>query len=126
MTDGTAETKGLGFEVGGDHQDELFEVLAHARRRFTIQYLQTVETPLTVDELTTELVAWEDRRTEGDQSRDDRTGIRISLVHSHLPKMADAGVVTYEATRQTVMFTDGADKVDTHLQAMTRDKDGAK
>lgn len=123
MTDGTAETRGLGFEVGGDHQDELFRVLAHPRRRFTLQYLQTVETPLPVDELTTELVAWEDQRTGSDQSRDDRTGIKISLVHSHLPKMADAGVVTYDATRQTVMLADGADKVDAHLQAMNRDED---
>ena len=126
MIDGTAGTKGLGFEVGGDHQDELFRVLAHPRRRFTLQYLQTVETPLTIDELTTELGAWEDHRTGTDQSRDDRTGIRISLVHSHLPKMADAGVVTYDATRQTVMLADGADEVYTHLQAMTRDKDGVK
>lgn len=126
MTDGTAEAKGLGFEVGGDHQDELFRVLAHPRRRFILQYLQTVETPLPVDELATALVAWEDQRTGADQPRDERTGIEISLVHSHLPKMADAGVVTYDATRQTVMLADGADEVDAHLRAMTRDEDGVK
>lgn len=121
MADKFSKTNTVGFEVGGDQQDELFRVLSHPRRRFTLQYLQTVETPLTVAELTAELGAWENHRTGASQSRDERGTIEVSLVHNHLPKMDHAGVVKYDATRQTVTLADGTDEVDAHLQAMTPD-----
>lgn len=123
MTNRASEASTLGFEVGSDHQDELFKVLSHPRRRFTLQYLQIVETPLPVDELTTELGLWEDQRTGVDESRGERLATKISLIHNHLPRMADAGVISYDTTRQTVMLADGADEVDAHLQAMTNTYD---
>lgn len=119
MADKFSKTNTDGFKVGGDQQDELFNVLSHPRRRFTLQYLRTVETSLPVSELTTELGAWEDRRTGRSQSRDEQDTIEVSLVHNHLPKMDHAGVVEYDATRQRVTLADGTDEVDAHLQAMT-------
>ena len=121
MAKSDSKTSGLGVEAEDGHQDELFKVLSHSRRRFMLRYLQPVETPLSVDELTTELVAWEDQRTGADQSRDERVSIKISLLHNHLPKMADAGIIKYDATRQTVTLADGDNEVHAHLQAMTSD-----
>lgn len=100
-------------------QDELFEVLYHPRRRFTLQYLQIVETPISVGELTTELVAWAAEQPAADHSGADGDTIEVELVHCHLPKMADAGVVRYDATRKTVALADRTDEVWAHLQAMT-------
>ncbi|UPV74296.1 hypothetical protein M0R89_17385 [Halorussus limi] len=121
MENEASETNGLGFEVGGDRQDELFSVLSHPYRRFVLQHLQTADSPIPVAELTTELVAWERSQSEIGRSGDERTRVGVSLVHNHLPKMADARVVEYDATRQTVTLVDDTDEVHTHLQAMASD-----
>ncbi|UPW00327.1 hypothetical protein M0R88_17685 [Halorussus gelatinilyticus] len=121
MTNNASETSKLGFEVGGDRQDELFSVLSHPYRRFTLQHLRSVDTPLSVAELTTELVAWEERQSEIGRAGDGQTTVGVSLVHNHLPKMADANVVEYDATRQTVTLVNDTDEVHTHLRAMTSD-----
>ena len=119
MQDGISGTGTTEFEVGGDHQDQLFMVLSHPHRRFTLQYLHTVDTPLSVDELSAELAAWEDQRTDGTESRAERATIKVSLMHNHVPKMVDAEVVDYDATWQTMTLADGADEVHPHLQALT-------
>lgn len=109
------------FDVGGDRQDELFDVLSHPARRFTLRYLQTADVPLEVSELATELVAWEVERPVSDRTSEDRDAIEVSLLHSHLPKMAAAGLVRYDTARKTVSLADRTDEVQAHLQTMASD-----
>lgn len=103
------------FEVGGAERDELFNVLSHPYRRFMLQYLLTAGEPTLVSELTTELVAWESQRATSDRIGDDRQGIGVTLRHCHLPKMAEADVIRYDAAQQTVTLGDRTDEVRTHL-----------
>ncbi|MFC7009750.1 DUF7344 domain-containing protein [Halalkalicoccus salilacus] len=110
------------FDVGGDQQNGLFDVLSHSHRRFVLQYLQTADTPLSVNEVATELVAWKNPLAAADQLSDGRaTLVEISLVHSHLPKMAEVGLIRYDETRQTVTLGDRTEEVQAHLQAMRID-----
>ncbi|NHN47091.1 hypothetical protein G9464_05695 [Halostella sp. JP-L12] len=109
------------FDTGGNRQDELFDVLSHQRRRFLLHALQTAETPVQIEELTTELVVWETQQPVPNRSGDDRTAIEVSLVHNHLPKMAQAGLIRYDETEQTVMLADRTDEVKAHLQTMASD-----
>lgn len=110
------------FAVGGVHQDELFDALAHSHRRFTLGYLRTGEPPLSVRELTTELATWEGQRPVDDRSGgSDRDAIGISLVHNHLPKMVEAGLVTHDAMAKTVALADRADEGRAYLRAMGTD-----
>ena len=119
MTDQLSETDQTQFEVDGDRHDELFDALSNSRRRFTLQHLQTAETPLPVGELATELQSWESNQTVSAGGGADQDTIEISLLHSHLPKMAEAGLVSYDATRQMVALGDRTEEVQSHLQAMT-------
>lgn len=121
VTNRRSEADPAEFEVGGDQQDALFSVLSDSRRRFTLQYLRTVDPPLPVSELTTELTAWEGHRPEASPSGGTENSIEISLVHNHLPKMAEAGIIDYDPTWQTVALADRTDEIRTHLQAMTGD-----
>lgn len=121
MTNRLSETDLTGFDTGGDGRDELFDVLSHPHRRFILHALQTTNVAVPVDELTTELVAWEARRPVADRSGDGRDGIRISLLHSHLPKMARAGLIRYDETQQTVTLADRTDEVRAHLHPMADD-----
>ena len=105
--------------MGDDRQDELFDVLSHSRRRFTLQHLQTAETPLPVGELARELQSWENDQTVSPGGGTGQDTIEISLLHSHLPKMAEAGLVSYDATQQMVTLGDRTDEVRSHLQTTT-------
>ncbi|WP_458209292.1 DUF7344 domain-containing protein [Haladaptatus sp. NG-SE-30] len=71
--------------------DTTFEILANRERRKILGYLSEIPgRTATVDELT-ELL----RRTDESTARptDDPS---ITLVHAHLPKLADVGVIEYE------------------------------
>ncbi|WP_336364749.1 DUF7344 domain-containing protein [Halalkalicoccus salilacus] len=110
------------FDVGGDQQDELFDILSHSHRRFVLQYLQTADTPLPVNDLAAELVAWKNQLFSADQLVEGNAAlVEISLVHSHLPKMAETGFIRYDRTRQTVTLGDRTEEVRAHLQAMRID-----
>lgn len=106
------------FDAGDDRQDDLFDVLSHQHRRFILHALRTAEMPVPVGELATELVAWEVQRPVSDRSGDDRDAIEVSLVHTHLPKMADAGLIKYNVTGQIVTLADRSDEIQTHLQPL--------
>lgn len=110
------------FNVGSDRQDEIFSVLSHSHRRFILQYLHSADTPISIDELAAELVAWKNPLSAADQLSDGRaTLVKISLMHSHLPKMAEAGLIRYDEIQQTVTLGDRADEGRAHLQTMVND-----
>ena len=121
MTNRASRTDLSEFDAERDHQDELFEVLSDSRRRVLFHSLQAADMPISVEELTTELVAWEAQRPVSDRSGDERDTIEISLVHNHLPKMAEAGFVRYDDTQRTVTLADRTDEVRTHLETMAGD-----
>ncbi|WP_135364930.1 DUF7344 domain-containing protein [Halosimplex halophilum] len=84
--------------TASDETDALFAVLSNADRRFVLSHLAQRETPPALDPLAGALATWND-----DRSREDA---RIALHHVHLPKLEDAGLVTYG---DTVELTDDAD-----------------
>ncbi|WP_408959335.1 ArsR family transcriptional regulator [Natrinema sp. 74] len=68
---------------------ECYEILRHPRRLRLLEILGTRGTQLSLSELTTELL----ERTATDRPRRD---VRISLVHSHLPRLEDHGIVDWD------------------------------
>lgn len=78
--------------------DTTFDLLASPVRREVIAILDD-EDAVARDRLTEELAADEDARRR----------LRIALHHNHLPKLADAGLVTYD--EETVTPTDRLDRV---------------
>lgn len=106
------------FEVGGDGQDDLFDVLSHPHRRFMLHFLQGSEMPVLVAELSAELAAWETQRSDSDRRADSSDAIETSLVHNHLPMMAQVGLITYDVAGQTVTLADQSEEARAHLQAM--------
>lgn len=109
------------FHVGGDRLDDLFEAMSHPRRRFALQYIHESDTPCSVEELTTEMVAWEARQPVAERSGADRGDIEVALVHNHLPKLADAGFVDYDHADRRVAAADRTDEVRAPLRAVSDD-----
>ncbi|WP_224268940.1 DUF7344 domain-containing protein [Haloprofundus salinisoli] len=76
---------------------ELFDALADRRRRRILDAVERADDRIPVEVLAKAL-------TGGDANSDERE-IQISLVHAHLPKLDDAGLVAYDADEHTVSPT---------------------
>ncbi|WP_424017306.1 winged helix-turn-helix domain-containing protein [Halorientalis pallida] len=75
--------------------DTTFDLLANRTRRELLWYLATADGPTTVDEAAAHLA------NAGGIPGRSAARIEIALVHSHVPKLASEGVVTYdERTRE--------------------------
>ena len=85
-----------------------FDLLSNARRRGVL-YAVSRSGPVTVAELAERIAAWQD----GNHSPKE---VRTSLVHAHLPKLADAGVVDYDHERGIVEPAEGADDLEPYLE----------
>lgn len=71
---------------------ECYEILRNPRRLRLLEVLGCQQTRLTVSELTTELVEKTTTDVSNGQARHD---VRISLVHNHLPRLADYDIVDW-------------------------------
>lgn len=73
------------------------ELLASNRRRAILRYLSARPgEPVDIDELADFLLA------HGEEA--DRQNILLSLHHVHLPKLADAGVITYQRDQRQLIY----------------------
>jgi len=80
--------------------DERYDLLAAERRRAVLAVLDERGAPVALDDLTEAVAARESDETRGEA----RGRLAISLHHVHLPRMADLGVLDYDA---------GANRVET-------------
>ena len=85
--------------------DTVFALLRDQHRRYLVSFLADRDSPVSLTELATAVAAWEND-AERDEVPPDRTeAIRAELHHNHLPKLADAGLVAYDAETRTVTPT---------------------
>lgn len=75
--------------------DEVFAALGHPRRRYLVYTLANGGSEAMLPELATKIAAWERDIPTGEVSAEDRKRVHASLYHSHVPKLADLGVIEY-------------------------------
>lgn len=73
---------------------ETFDLLAHPYRRYVLYYLRTHSGAVAIDALTAALVKEREQQSATTGS-DTAERIEIALRHTHLPKLADAGLITF-------------------------------
>lgn len=83
------------------HQDQLFDCLAHHHRRIIIDVLRNSNSPKPTIELAQDVV--ERIRETSDEEILSIEAMQISLYHSHLPKLKEAGLVEYEEEKDLVV-----------------------
>lgn len=81
--------------------DELLVGLARRRRREVLYVLLEHELA-TVEEVTSGI-----SRRDGE----DRETARVDLVHNHLPKLSDRGLIEYDPRSGSIRLTDPGDRV---------------
>ncbi|MDF9746964.1 DUF7344 domain-containing protein [Natrinema salsiterrestre] len=96
------------FGEGADAVDTALDLLANQRRRGVLEYLEESGGSAPLTELAVEIAAQEAGAEpnaisdHGDVSARDRRAVRISLHHTHIPKLANADVVDYDTATETV------------------------
>ncbi|WP_227379690.1 DUF7344 domain-containing protein [Haladaptatus halobius] len=81
--------------------DESCTVFVEPRRRYVLYCLKTSKRPIPLADLADELVRWEiDMAPTAVQ--DERERIYVSLYHCHLPKLADANLISFDMNRKLV------------------------
>lgn len=84
--------------------------LVHPRRRYVVSRLREAARPLELTELA-EYVAEEEADAREDEVSVERVNdARIDLYHSHIPKLADVGLVRYDRKRKVVELLELSDE----------------
>lgn len=102
-------------------KDELFHLLQNQRRRRVLLYLQSVDSEVSMREVAEQVAAWENNTSIEALSSDERQRVYIALYQSHLPKLDDSGVLSYNQQRGIVERTSLADQLDTYLNVDNED-----
>lgn len=83
--------------------DTVFESLANERRRYVLYHLRsTLDNVATFTELRDAVASRESETGLPSQETVDR--VAISLKHSHLPKLDDAGLIDYDVRTETIRY----------------------
>ncbi|QLH78312.1 hypothetical protein HZS55_13785 [Halosimplex rubrum] len=89
----------------------IFELLTNERRQRALQYLTQAVGAVPISDLADQLTLW-----EGEHTREQYERVCTSLVHVHLPKMVDAGVVEYDPACETVNSQEAIEQITPYLE----------
>jgi DNA-binding transcriptional ArsR family regulator len=96
-------------------KDEIFYLLKNRRRRDIVRYLTDNEGTATLSELAEHIAAWENDIEVQALNSGQRKRVYVALYQTHLPKLAENGVIDYERNRGNVELTENADHLRTYL-----------
>ncbi len=86
--------------------DDFFEILASPRRRYILHCLRTHDSPLALADVADEVAVYENESNITDISAEEIKRVYISLYHTHIPKLAERGLVTYSQERDLVTLSE--------------------
>lgn len=95
--------------------DQVFHLLQNERRRAVLRYLRGVDGVVDMREVVENVAAEEYDTDPRSLSSTERQRVYIALYQSHLPKLADFGVIEYDQSRGWVERTPLADQLGQYL-----------
>ncbi len=97
------------------NEADLFELLSNQRRRVIFDELLGRNGDIEIGTLAQEIAAIEDDVPVETVSSADRKRVYTALHQSHLPKMAEAGVIEFDSDRGTIEPTPALDDVEIYM-----------
>ena len=95
---------------------EIFDVLQNERRRYVLQYLRRNGGPVNLGQLATQVAAWEYGTTCEGISKQQRKRVYTTLQQTHLPRMAEVGIVDYDSDDGTIDRTPQTQDLTVYLE----------
>lgn len=106
--------------ASGPSLDDIFELLSDRRRRLALRFLVEATAPTTTEALARRIADVE--RSDGEPPSDETLSrIYTGLVHVHLPKLRDHGVVTVAADGGSIRLGEPAERLLPLLNLPTTD-----
>jgi len=96
-------------------QDTVFDILSNSRRRYVLYYLRQESEPIQLTKLAEHVAAWENGTDIESVGKQERKRMYVSLYQTHIPKLADTGLVGYDKEAGTVALTERGFAMDQHL-----------
>ncbi|WP_254832799.1 DUF7344 domain-containing protein [Haloglomus salinum] len=94
----------------------VFEVLSNERRRYVLHHLKAEDERVTVRDLSEQVAAWENDIEIAAVTPKERKRVYTALHQTHLPKMAEVGVIDYDRDRGTLSLTESVGAFDIYLE----------
>jgi DNA-binding transcriptional ArsR family regulator len=110
----------------GLSQDALFSLLSNPRRRFILQYLNRTEESIRLQELATEVAAWENETEPAELTDKQEKRLYVSLYQTHIPKLEEAGIVDYDGDTGEIRLTDRGTDINRYLDADASEDDDTR
>ena len=92
-------------ETGGKTevtQSVIYSMISNDRRRYVLRFLQNEDREVHLREMAERVAAWENDEAVEAVTTKERRRVETALRQFHIPKMDDAGFVTYDERRKTV------------------------
>ncbi len=101
-------------------KDEVFDVFSNERRRLVFAHLKRrgADGPVDLSRLSTRITAVETGVSPGQVSYDDRKSVHTTLRQFHLPKMDDAGIVSFDRGTGRVRLTEAGRELTVYVEAV--------
>lgn len=114
-----APDEGVGTDGGVIALGEVLDCLTSSRRRHILYYLQEHEV-VDVDELATQIASREGDIPPQEVTSDHHERIATSLVHTHLPKLADTELIEYDRRSNAIRYANSPSILDKILQLLAQ------
>jgi len=96
-------------------EEEVYDAVKNLRRRYVLYYLNERGRPVELGDLAEQVAAWENNVAVEDVSPEQRKSVYSALYQTHLPKLEDIGIVTYDRESKRVSFSDCANDFQLYL-----------
>lgn len=106
------------YERNTETVDAVFEALADERRRYALHCLKEHETPLALADLAEEVAVQENSSPITEVTAEDVKRTYMSLYHTHIPKLEDAGIVRYNQDADGVVLSDDSDRLEQYTNSV--------
>lgn len=93
----------------------VFDILSSPRRRYLLYYLQQEGEPVSIQELSAQIAAWENDVPVDELTSQQQKRVYVSLYQTHIPKLEEAGIAEYDQEEGTVRLTNRVEQMDEYL-----------
>ncbi len=100
-------------------KSELFSILSSHRRRYAIHICKHEGRPVSLSELAERVGAWELDKERSELTSAERKRIYTSLQQTHLPTLAESGIIEYDG--REAELTEDAERLEVYLDVVPGD-----
>jgi hypothetical protein len=96
-------------------EQEVYDAVKNLRRRYVLYSLNRQQESVELGELAEQIAAWENNIAREEVTPEQRKSVYSALYQTHLPKLENIGIVSYDRDSKQVSFTDGARDFELYL-----------